>query len=359
MPLTVVVGGQYGSEGKGKMVAYLTQNSSEPVAVVRCGGSNAGHTVHLSGETYRLRQIPSGVVRPDCMLYLAPGMVIDLEVLFDEIEECRVSPSRLRIDRNAVIITEEDKQREASLHLRDRIGSTLSGTGSAAARKILREEGVRLAKDEPALKGLIADVSAELNSRIDDGAHVIVEGTQGFGLSVHHGEDYPFATGRDTTAAAFLSDCGLSPLLVTGIILVLRTYPIRVGGNSGPLSQEITWEEVARRGGHVGKLAEYTTVTGTLRRVGEFDWWLAERAVQANRPTAIALHGLDYVDYRDRDEQDAAELSTTSRRFVTQVKDRLGVPVRYVFTGPGLESLIEMGACPSQQPADAVHGASA
>jgi len=345
MPLTVVVGGQYGSEGKGKMVAHLVMNSALPTSVVRCGGSNAGHTAHVGGRTYRLRQLPTGVVAEDCKLFLAAGMLIDLEVLSSEIATCGVAASRLRIDRNAAVISDEDKKEENRLGLRQRIASTLSGTGAATARKVLRDAGLRLAKDIPELREYIGDVSRELNDAYDRGEHVIVEGTQGFGLSLHHTQAFPFATSRDTTAAAFLADAGLSPLLVTEVVLVLRTYPIRVGGNSGPMYREITWREVARRSGCKQELAEYTTVTGTLRRVGEFDWHLAERSVRANRPTALAIHGLDYLDYTDCGKSRWDSLGCKSRTFVQDIERRLQVPVRYLFTGPGEADLIDRRVC--------------
>ena len=342
MPLTVVVGGQYGSEGKGKMVAHLVMNSALPTSVVRCGGSNAGHTAHVGGRTYRLRQLPTGVVAEDCKLFLAAGMLIDLEVLFREIATCGVTASRLRIDRNAAVISDEDKKEEDRLGLRPRIASTLSGTGAATARKVLRDAGLRLAKDIRELREYIGDVSRELNDAYDRGEHVIVEGTQGFGLSLHHAESFPYCTSRDTTAAAFLADAGLAPRLVTDVVLVLRTYPIRVGGNSGPMFKEVTWRDVTSRSGSPQQLAEYTTVTARLRRVGEFDWDLARRAIRANRPTALALHGADYLDYADYGISEWCSLGQRTKAFVLSLAANLATRVAYVFTGPDQQHVVEV-----------------
>jgi hypothetical protein len=139
---------------------------------------------------------------------------------------------------------------------------------------------------------------------LDRGKKVLVEGTQGFGLSLYHSDSYPKATSRDTTAAAFLSEVGLSPLLVTEIVLVLRTFPIRVAGEqAGPMKDEITWEILQIESSYPHPIHEMTTVSNRLRRVGRFDWELAEKAVTMNRPTQLAINGLDYIDARNRGTQ--------------------------------------------------------
>lgn len=341
MPLTVVVGGQYGSEGKGKLVAYLAATAQLPVSAVRSGGSNAGHTATLNGETFRLRQLPTGVVASECNLYLSAGMLIDLPVLLREIKLLQVPSKRLRIDRTAALIGAQDREREAVAQLGCRIGSTLTGTGAATARKVLRDETVILASELPELQEYIGDVAYELNRRLDRGELVIVEGSQGFGLSLHHSGHFPFATSRDTTASGFLSEVGLSPRLVDDIFLVLRTYPIRVGGNSGPMYEELTWGMIESRAGYPAGLAEYTTVTERLRRVGEFDWELARRAVDLNRPTAIAIHGVDYLNYDSYGKHAWEDLTDDVRTFIETVEARLSVPVAFVFTGPNEDQIVD------------------
>ena len=241
MALTVVVGGQLGSEAKGKLVSYLACSSSVPASVVRTGGPNAGHTATAPGRSLTLRQLPSGAIDPRAQLYLAAGMIIDVPLLQKEISRTQVSSGRLHVDAQATLLEESDRQAESTTSMRERLGSTLSGTGSATARRILRAPGLRLAQDESSLSAYLSDVSAMLNADLDAGLPVIVEGTQGFGLSLYHSRVYPFATSRDTSAAAFLSEAGLSPRLVTDIFLVLRTFPIRVGGNSGPMQGELDW----------------------------------------------------------------------------------------------------------------------
>ncbi len=153
---------------------------------------------------------------------------------------------RVGIDGNAAIITDDDAKYENGLGLRNKIGSTLSGTGSGVVKRALRDGSIKLAKDVLGAKSFLTDVSAEINEGVDKGQNCIVEGTQGFGLSLYHTSCYPFATSRDTTASAFISEVGLSPLKVTSIVMAVRTFPIRVEGNSGPLKTEINWEELKK-----------------------------------------------------------------------------------------------------------------
>jgi adenylosuccinate synthase len=342
MTVTVVVGGQYGSEGKGKLVSYLAaQGPDGPAAVVRCGGPNAGHTADGTSGRALLRQLPSGAVVPGSLLFMAAGMQIDVDLLHEEVANLDIPPPRLRIDRQATLLSEEDPEAERDRGLGERIASTLSGTGAAISRRVLREPGLRLAEQESTLAPYLDDVSWRVNELIAEQHPVIVEGTQGFGLSLFHGT-FPFVTGRDTTAAGFLAEAGISPMAVSDVVLVLRTYPIRVAGNSGPLD-EISWEEVVRRSGYPVALAEYTTVTGRLRRVGEFDWNLAEKAVTVNRPTALALHGVDYLDHSDLGATQWHRLGRRPRSFIDQLEQRLGVRVRYVFTGPDRHHIIDRG----------------
>jgi len=258
-----------------------------------------------------------------------------------------VRRTRVHVDRNAVILDEQDLTYERGAHLRERVGSTLSGTGSATSRKVLRDPTQKTAKEVPALQELVTDVSYRLNVLVDRGHEIIVEGTQGMGLSLHHSPHFPFATSRDTTAAAFLSEVGLGPTLVTDVILLFRTFPIRVAGNSGPLPNELTWEAVASRAQSPIPFNEYTTVTKRLRRVAEFDWDQAHEAVRINRPTQLALHGLDYVNFADRGVRSWGELSDASKTFVSNIETRLGVQVRCVFTGPRTPDIIDLGPAES------------
>lgn len=339
MPVTVVVGGQYGSEGKGKMVAHLVSRGDVD-CVVRCGGSNAGHTVRIGETLHSFRQLPAAAFLDGPLLVISAGALVDLTVLFDEMTKYEITPGRLFIDRNAAVITEKEKGLEQELGLRERICSTLSGTGIATARKVLRDPQQLLARDIPELRSYVYDTSELINDLLDLGKRILVEGTQGYGLSLHHVDSYPFVTSRDTTAAAFLSEACISPRLVDDIIVVFRTYPIRVAGASGPLADEISWDDLTREANAPSALREFTTVTKMLRRIGRFDWELARRAVRANRPTTIAIHGLDYLGYENRSCQHMSEISEKACSFLTKIEADLNVPVRWVFTGPDMSDII-------------------
>lgn len=347
MSLWVVVGGQYGSEGKGKISAFITLREDIDICI-RCGGPNSGHSfVAEDGSTKLVRQLPTGFVNPRTKLMIPAGALIDLDVLRYEIESLGLDERRVRIDRNAMVIEPSDRERERKLGLHERLSSTLCGVGSAVSRRALRGDDVRLAhvaaERTPWLERCLDDVSARANQAIDDGQRVLVEGTQGFGLSLYHTRHYPKATSRDTTAAGFLSEVGLSPRLATEIVVVLRTFPIRVSGDqAGPMFEEIDWETIRRESGSPTDVSEFTTVTRRLRRVGRFDFDLARRAVAVNRPTRIALNFLDYICFRDREGRDFEGLSDRALAAIAGVEERLGQSVRYAGVGPGLDQTFEL-----------------
>lgn len=340
MPLTVVVGGQYGSEGKGKVTSYLALRDDVDI-VIRCGGPNSGHTVDFKGQRYELRSLPAGFINQRSRLLLATGSLINPEILLTEIKVAGIDPKRVGVDRHAGAISASEGEEERKLYLGDRLGSTLSGTGIGVANRVLRSPDFKLAKDIPELQGFLTDVSAEVNSTLDKGGKVIIEGTQGFGLSVYHSPHYPYATSRDTTASGFLSEVGVSPRLVTDIVMAIRTYPIRVAGSSGPLSNEITWEEVRRRSGYPTDIREFTTTTKKLRRVGLFDLDLVKRAASVNRPTQIALHGADYLSHLNKGLRSYDLLQCETRGFVEQLERALCTRVSLIGTGPANEEFID------------------
>jgi adenylosuccinate synthase len=340
MSVTVVVGGQYGGEGKGKITSYLALHDDVHY-VVRCGGPNSGHTVDYKGNRSILRLLPAGVINPKTRLLIAPGAIINTQLLFEEIDSCDLDPNMLGIDYNTGIISDTEAIEEKELSLRERLGSTLSGMGRGVAKRVLREENFKRAQDIPELKQFLTNVSQELNNGIDNGESIIVEGTQGFGLSLYHSSDYPYVTSRDTTAGAFLSEVGLSPLTVQDIIMVIRTFPIRVGGNSGLLKNEISWEELQVSSGYPYRIEEFTSVTKRLRRVGRFDLNLVRKAAVVNRPTKIALMGTDYLDYKNKEESRYEDLTNDTNKFVQDIEDELGISVAFVGTGPTNEELID------------------
>ena len=348
MSLWVVVGGQFGSEGKGKIAAHIALREKIDICI-RCGGPNSGHSINSGAETVVLRQLPTGYLNPKARLLIPAGALIDLAVLRHEIDVFKIDPARIGVDRNAMIIEECDREKEQHLGLRERVSSTLSGVGAAISRRVLRQNDVLLAKEagsnRPWLKALITNVSSELNSGLAAGKTALIEGTQGFGLSLYHSEFYPKCTSRDTTAAGFLSEVGVSPLAVTEIVMVFRTFPIRVHGiQAGPLKDEISWELLQRESGYPMAIAEYTSVSKMLRRVARFDWELAKMAMAHNRPTRLAITGLDYLNYSDYNRRQTQALSEQSQKFIQRLEDLGPSKVHYWSSSPSLDAVFECKA---------------
>ena len=150
MPVTVVVGAQYGSEGKGKICAHLAVTDDVDY-MVRCGGPNSGHTVDFGRIRYELKQIPSGFMNRNTRLLIAAGALVNPKIFLDEIQLCGLDATRVGIDENAAVIEEADIAEEQALDLRGRLGSTGSGVGSAVSRRVLRQGDFRQAKDHPEL----------------------------------------------------------------------------------------------------------------------------------------------------------------------------------------------------------------
>ncbi len=333
MPCIIVVGGQYGSEGKGKVCAYLgkTENAS---IMVRCGGPNSGHTVVDEEKTFVLRQLPAGAPNLKCRLLIPAGAYVVPELLFQEIKRCGINESKVGIDQNCVVVTQEMINAEQASDIQKRIGSTLSGTGAAVKERVSRVSDGIIAKNETSLKPFITDVADEIDSANKKGLTTIIEGTQGFGLSLYHSPHYPFTTSRDTTSASFASEVGISPKDIDEIVMVIRAFPIRVGGNSGPLTNEITWEAVTRQSGAPFALKELTSVTRRLRRIAEFDPEIVRRAIQINKPTKIVLNHVDYVNWKVHGITDPLLVPDDVISFVRNIEDKIDYKVSLIGTGP-------------------------
>jgi len=169
----------------------------------------------------------------------------------------------------------------------------------------------------------------------------MLEGTQGYALSLNHGP-YPYCTSRDVLASSLLSDIGLAPSMCTKVILVVRTYPIRVAGNSGPMcGNEITWKEVQKRSHYPRALIEKTTVTKRVRRVCEFDVRLIKEACLVNRPTELAVTFADYLDYKNYGKTKYEQLTPKSRQWIENLEQSTGVPVTLVKTGINWTHIID------------------
>jgi len=345
-----LVGLQWGSEGKGKIAAYL---SNEYNAMVRSGGSQAGHTFYDNGIKHVNRQIPCGVVNPNCLLYISANGLINLDVFSKELNKFSVYPNRLMVDNNAGVITQKHLDLEKKKKLKEKLASTLEGVGAAQAGKVMREDLLfdTYAIENPELYFFSDDTAKAINIQIKNNHSVLLEGTQGFGLCLNHGA-YPFVTSRDVTVSALLNDAGIAPNYLNHTIGVMRTYPIRVGGNSGPTdSKEIDWEKVTWKSGSSRQLIEHTSVTGRIRRVFEQDFSILEKALMINHPTQIALMFIDYINHEDYGKTIFGDLSSQSKNYIHSLEKKLKVPITLIGTGPKEEHIIDIRdtsekACP-------------
>lgn len=332
----VVVGAQWGDEGKGKIVDWLTEKVD---GVVRFnGGHNAGHTLVVNGQKTVLRLIPSGIMHPTSVCYLGNGVVLSPQAFFAEIDELKAkgvdAESRVHVSGNAPLIMPYhialDHAREAALGAK-KIGTTGRGIGPAYEDKVARRS-VRVADlYDPALfaervrsildlhnfvltkylnadaidpektidealsyaerlRPMVCDVSSELQKAMAEGKQFLFEGAQGSMLDIDHGT-FPFVTSSNTVAGAACAGAGVGPHQLNYILGITKAYCTRVG--SGPFPTELfddVGEELRQRGN------EYGAVTGRPRRCGWFDGAALRRAVQINGLTGLAVMKLDCLD---------------------------------------------------------------
>jgi adenylosuccinate synthase len=329
MPATVIVGAQWGDEGKGKIVDVLAQSSD--VVCRYQGGPNAGHTIVRDGETFKLHHVPSGILYADKVCVVGAGCVLDPGLLVDELDELEgrsISTAGLRISGNAHLIMPWHVASDAASERRLgklQIGTTRRGIGPAyadkAARlgirvqdvldpKILRQKlATALAEknrllDEPLepedlaermedhaarLRPYVADTSLLVDRALRAGQRVLLEGAQGTLLDLDHGT-YPFVTSSNPVAGAAATGIGIGPTRIDTVVGVAKAYVTRVG--EGPFPTEIDGPDQDR----VRELGEeYGTTTGRERRCGWLDLVALRFAVRVNGMTSLALTKLDVL----------------------------------------------------------------
>jgi adenylosuccinate synthase len=331
MPSTVVVGGFFGDEGKGKIISYLALKDNPSIVVRGGAGPNAGHTVKDGNRTYKIRMLPSGFLNKKSKVMIGPGVVINPDILLKEIKDFDVS-NRTFIDKNCGIIEQNHLDEDSKGRLKETIGSTGSGTGPANAERAMRT--LKLAKDIKSLSAYLGDIPAAVNTALDSNENVLVEGTQGTHLSLWHGT-YPYVTSKDVTASAICSDIGLGPKKVDEVIVIFKSYVTRVG--TGPMDNELTPEETSKKG-----WTEVGTVTGRQRRAAEFDFDLARRAIMLNSASQVAITKLDvlFPDCANKTSFDA--LANDAKSFIKKIEERLNVPVTLIGTGPDVNDVIDI-----------------
>lgn len=337
MANVVVVGTQWGDEGKGKIVDLLTRYAD---FIVRFqGGNNAGHTLVVEGKQFIFHLIPSGILYENKKCMIGNGVVIDPEVLLAEMQELQenglpVSPERLMISENAHLIMPYHKaldlNQEAALKSSKKIGTTGRGIGPCYGDKILRK-GIKIGdlldedlfrdklrdnveeknflltrrlNSEPVsfdainrqfqllaekLTPYLGNVSVELDQARKSGKHILFEGAQGTQLDIDHGT-YPFVTSSNTVAGNACTGSGFGPVHIDAVIGILKAYTTRVG--SGPFPTELfddTGDQLQRKGG------EFGATTGRKRRCGWLDSVVANEAIRLNSITGLAVTKLDVL----------------------------------------------------------------
>ena len=339
MPATIIIGAQWGDEGKGRAVDWLAARAD--VVARYGGGDNAGHTVYVGDKIYKLHLMPSGILHPHAICILGNGMVINPVNLLKELDELRalgvdVSPERVKISTKAHIITPAHRALDVASEKalgNNAIGTTLRGIGPAYLDKTGRR-GVRMGEmlsvedfaesikksietanhvllkhDEPLLdaqeiteeyvnaaeklRPYIVDTTYYINQRLREGATVLCEGAQGTLLDVDHGS-YPFVTSSNPSTGGALVGLGFGPKVVGDVIGITKAYCTRVG--SGPMPTELSGDIANRlRGTGENFWDEYGTTTGRPRRCGWLDVVLLRYAVDINGLTLLAITKLDIL----------------------------------------------------------------
>lgn len=331
MPATVVVGGFFGDEGKGKIISYLALKDKPTIAVRGGVGPNAGHTFVLNGEVHKVRMLPSALLSKETRLLIGAGVLISPEVLLNEIEQYNAH-DRVFIDSQCGIIESSHIEMDNSDDLKGRIGTTGSGTGPANADRARRT--LHLAREMNEFTLYLDDVSNSINFALDRNENVLVEGTQGTFLSLYHGT-YPYVTSKDVTASSICADVGLGPKRVDEVLLVFKAYVTRVG--AGSLENEISKEEAKKRGWF-----EVATVTRRERRAAPFNFELAKKAISLNSATHLAITKLDVMFPECAHVRVYDKLSDDAKHFIEQIEKNTGLQVVLIGTGEDVYDTIDM-----------------
>ena len=330
MPCTVIVGAFWGDEGKGKIISYLALKDNLDFCV-RTGSVNAAHTVWFEGKKYALHMVPAAFLNPKTRLLIAAGANVHVKKFLEEVELTKVQ-DRIGVDQSASIIEEKHSEQDKASAINKGIGTTGWGVGPALEERVRRT--AKLAKEIPELQPYITDGVQEVNDGLDAGKKVLLEGTQGFMLSLFLGGGYPYVTGRDTGASAIASEAGVGPTRVDDVLIVYKSFITRVGG--GPLPGEITKEEAQKRGWF-----EVAAGTGRDRRSAPFDFDLAKKTAKINGATQAAVTKLDSLFPDCKGAKQYNDLPKEARDFIKEVDKRSGVPVVLIGTGPEAMEIID------------------
>jgi len=357
----IVIGGQAGSEAKGKFPANLTERY-EPDIIHMTSSPNAGHTVIMGGEKFVTHHLPVGMVgmqnlEKEPTIIIGPASLLNLETFIKELDRFHPYYDRVIVDERATIITPGMMENETKIGLAG-IGSTLQGVGAARITKLMRpaslmKAGLPPVRQELEEREIIIDsnTSSRLYRALMEGQMVLGEMTQGFDLCLEHGIDPMYCTTRIINPAAALADAGVPPSMCGTVYGVIRTYPIRVNnreGSSGPYAEaaELSWKEVARRAGTKENLTEYTTTTKLPRRVFEFCWSRYRHFLRVCNPDIIALQFVNYLDWNLYEAWELIARKPTTRDFLKKLQyesSLVGARIGHLGTGPDHAHFIDWG----------------
>lgn len=387
--ITTILDGQFGSTGKGKLAAVVVKEQGGVDFVCNTFSTQAAHWVRVSPTQQFLYRHLNSVAWDKSLfehMYLGPGCVIDVDTFLREVQEANLNETQVKVHPAALVVTEADAKYEMGhqsfeghevphagtmLH-----GSTCSGVGAAAARRVLRV-GSLLAKDHPKLKPFLANTTELIVDRLERGHRGLGEISQGYGLSNLHPAFYPHVTYRNVTVAQFFSDMFLPVRYAGPVIFNFRTFPIRINsskfvatddgthltwdevcsgtipyrtvhGNSGgwyPDQKEVSWDYVAMKAGADKDLTELTSKTKLPRRVATFSVQNLHEAVRLNRtnsPFHLALSFADYVDWKMCGASGPEGITKKLDMWITEHFQDLRPRLRYISTGRWNHDMIHL-----------------
>lgn len=361
----VVIDGQAGSCGKGKVVGFLAREKNADVSINN-NTPNAGHTfVFDNGRKVVTTHMPIAVVNQNTQLLIGAGAAINPETLLNEINQYSdlLGPRKIYIHERAAIVNDSHRLVE-----RENIksGSTFKGTAAAICEKMMRKPGVVLAGDYNWNNNHIALYNDDLMvDLLEQDKSILVETSQGFDLDINHGLSYPYVTSKGCTVMQALADCGIPNNANIETYMVFRPYPIRISNQSimGDIytgdyddSVELSWADIEAMSG-CENLTEYTTVTKKVRRVFSFSYKRFYHAVMINNPDYLVLNFAQHLDGRIKGLSNLSKLEKLYQKrsniiylegvnpvldFKQDIEREYGVPIAYIGTGPKESDQIDL-----------------
>lgn len=303
----IILGGQWGSEGKGKLAGYLYHTHPEIEITISDFTPNTGHTyIDEKGNKYISKILPIGALFNTVnTILIGPHAVFNVDRLMQDIEDCKKINSRLHVFIHSLASTLTSKDVEFEVRSFNHISSTMQGSCSPQIAKMMRNPlSCSFAKDNKHLRHMVKNTQELAQVYLKQNKTILIETGQGFDLGLNHGYSWPYVTGRDCMLGRWLDNAGVHPKQLGDTIVALRTYPIRVGntegGYSGPCYKdqtETTWENISENVGY--DIREYTTVTKRMRRVFTWSNSQIKRMCSLIKPDYAFLNFVNYLQKND------------------------------------------------------------